>query len=66
MTKHIGIDPGLGGALAVIDEDCNVLALHDVPTLTLKASQKTRHEYDLPGMVRLLQPSQTFRITHPV
>ena len=56
MTNHIGIDPGLGGALAVIDEACNVIAVHDTPTLTLKASRGAKHEYNLPAMVGLLRP----------
>ena len=28
-TLYIGIDPGLGGALAVIDETLDVIALYD-------------------------------------
>lgn len=55
-TLYIGIDPGLTGALAVLDDTLDVVALYDTPTLTLKASRGTRQEYDLPGMVRLLQP----------
>jgi len=31
----IGIDPGLSGAVAVLDTDGVLLALHDVPILTL-------------------------------
>ncbi len=53
---HLGIAPGLSGAIAVIDETGRVVAFHDTPTLPLKASRGTRHEHDLPGMVRLLQP----------
>ncbi len=56
MTKHIGVDPGLGGAVAILDETSGVVGLYDTPTLTLKASRGTRHEYDLPAMVRLLKP----------
>ena len=41
---------------AILDKTGDVVALHDTPTLTLKASRGTRHEYDLPGMVQLLQP----------
>ncbi len=52
----LGIDPGLTGAVAAIDETGGVVALHDTPTLTLKASRGTKQQYDLPGMARLLQP----------
>ena len=55
-TLYIGIDPGLRGALAVIDEALDVIALHDVPTLTLKARGGNTQQYDLPGMAQLLRP----------
>jgi hypothetical protein len=51
-----GIDPGLGGALAILDQDGALVALHDTPTLTLSTNRGTRQEYDLPGIVGLLQP----------
>ncbi len=53
---HLGIDPGLTGAVAVLDEHGGVVAVYDVPTLTLKASRGTKQQYDLPGMARLLKP----------
>ena len=53
---HIGIDPGLGGAVAVLDHAGALVALHDVPTLTLSTSRGSRVEYDLPGMAALLRP----------
>jgi crossover junction endodeoxyribonuclease RuvC len=57
MTKYwLGIDPGLQGAVAILDAAGALVALHDVPTLTLVTSRGTRHEYDLPGMAALLAP----------
>jgi crossover junction endodeoxyribonuclease RuvC len=53
---HIGIDPGLQGAVAILDADSALVALHGVPTLTLATSRGTRHEYDLPGMAAILAP----------
>ncbi len=53
---HLGVDPGFSGAVAIIDETGGVVGLYDTPILSLRASRGTRHEYDLPGMVRLLQP----------
>jgi crossover junction endodeoxyribonuclease RuvC len=53
---HIGIDPGLGGALAILAADGALKALHDTPVLTLSTSRGTRQEYDVPGLVTLLKP----------
>jgi crossover junction endodeoxyribonuclease RuvC len=50
------IDPGLSGALAILDADGILVALHDTPTLTLKVARGTRHTYDVPGMCALLAP----------
>jgi len=53
---HIGIDPGLSGALAVLAADGALVAVHDTPVLTLRTSRGTRQEYDVPGLVALLVP----------
>src|SRR5262245_18805111 len=53
---HIGIDPGLSGVLAILAADGALVALRDVPMLTLASSCDTRHAYDVPGMVALLAP----------
>jgi len=53
---HIGIDPGLAGAFAVLAPDGTLQALCDTPTLTLRTSRGTKQEYDVPGMCGLLQP----------
>ena len=53
---YLGIDPGLTGALAALHADGRLLALHDVPTLTLHTSRGTKQGYDVPGMCALLRP----------
>jgi crossover junction endodeoxyribonuclease RuvC len=53
---YIGIDPGLGGAVACVAADGTLQALYDVPTLTLSTSRGTRQEYDVAGLVELLAP----------
>ena len=53
---HIGIDPGLTGAVAVLDPAGALVALHDTPVLTLSSSRGTRQEYDTLGLVALLRP----------
>jgi hypothetical protein len=51
----IGIDPGLRGAVACVAPDGALVALWDVPVLTLRTSRGTRQEYDVPGLVGLLE-----------
>ena len=56
MPMHIGIDLGLFGAVAVLDHAGTLVVLHDVPTLTLSTNRGTKQDYDVPGLVALLQP----------
>ena len=51
-----GIDPGLTGAIAVLDADGALIDRQDVPILVLRTARGTRQEYDLPGLVALLRP----------
>jgi hypothetical protein len=53
---HLGLDPGLAGALAVLAPDGALVALCDTPVLTLRTSLWTKKYYNIPGMVALLQP----------
>jgi hypothetical protein len=50
------IDPGLSGALAIVDHAGALVALHDTPTLTLRVARGTKQTYDVPGMCALLAP----------
>lgn len=52
---YVGIDPGLYGAIAFIDEAGEALRVEDTPVLLLKRSGKNeRHVLDEDGMVALL------------
>jgi crossover junction endodeoxyribonuclease RuvC len=53
---HIGIDPGLTGALALLSDVGALVALHDTPVISLKTSRGLRREYDVPGLLTLLKP----------
>lgn len=46
--RYLGIDPGLTGALALVDEDGRALWVQDTPTVELKGGRGVRHEYELP------------------
>jgi hypothetical protein len=51
----VGVDPGLAGAIAVLDAHGPLAALADTPTLTLKVQRGTRQVYDVSGMTALLR-----------
>lgn len=59
MIRLLGIDPGLSGAVATIDlhqggELPCLVAVTPTPTLTVTMRKKTRRDYDVPAMWRLL------------
>jgi len=59
MIRVVGIDPGLDGALAVLDlhQDgaiLHVTSVQPTPTLRVTVRKRTRREYDVPGMWRLM------------
>jgi len=59
LTRVVGIDPGLDGALAVLDLHQGGAVLHvtrvtPTPTLTVTVRKRRRREYDIPGMWRLV------------
>jgi hypothetical protein len=59
MIRLVGCDPGLSGALAILDlhqggELPCLVSVVKTPTLTVTTRKKTRREYDVPAMYRLL------------
>src|SRR5215831_15762291 len=55
MSLWIGIDPGLSGAVAAINEHGGLVALQETPVTTLPKGKSKRHEYSEPGMTTLLR-----------
>jgi crossover junction endodeoxyribonuclease RuvC len=55
MTIYVGIDPGLNGAVAAIDEKGCVLFLQDTPIVFVVRGARRRHEYCEPDMARQLR-----------
>ena len=51
--KIAGIDPGLSGAIAVLDGA--TVRCVDAPTLAVKSGKKTRQHFDLQAMTRILR-----------
>jgi crossover junction endodeoxyribonuclease RuvC len=59
--KYIGIDPGLNGAVALIDEDVigqpglgYFVGVDDTPTMEVESNGKVRNKYNLIAMSALL------------
>jgi crossover junction endodeoxyribonuclease RuvC len=50
---YIGIDPGLGGAVGILDE--NLVQVFDTPTVLVEG-EKTKHKYMVGAMALLLKP----------
>jgi len=55
MNYYVGIDPGLKGAIAIIDEKKTVVDLIDMPITTYKAKKKTKNVYDIYALKAILQ-----------
>jgi crossover junction endodeoxyribonuclease RuvC len=51
----LGIDPGLTGAVAALDQDHQVVMLEDLPTVT-RGGGRVRREVDPAGLAHLLRP----------
>lgn len=51
----VGIDPGMSGAVAFLDEQGNAFEIHDTPMLTIKRNKSIRREFDRPKMVEILR-----------
>jgi hypothetical protein len=54
-TVFCGIDPGLQGAVAAIDDKGNVLFLEDTPVIRVMRGKRRRHEYCEPDMAMQLR-----------
>lgn len=56
-TFYIGIDPGITGAVAVIDETGDLVAVHDLPTVPDgRGKSASGHVLDFIGIAALLAP----------
>ena len=51
----LGVDPGLSGAVAVLDPDTNEVQFYDAPVLEVVVGKKNKHVPDAYGMVRILK-----------
>lgn len=50
----IGIDPGLSGAVAILDTRANYFTVHDMPVFELKRNGKAKREVNGPELARLV------------
>jgi hypothetical protein len=50
----LGVDPGLSGAIAAVNEDDDLLSVLDMPLLKLKRGGAARNEIDVTELARLV------------
>ena len=50
--RHIGIDPGLSGAIAVLTDD--TLQIHDMPVMTVDRNGKAKRQVSANDLAELL------------
>lgn len=58
---HIGIDPGVTGALATLDSVTREVEFHDTPTVQVKSGKTMKNMLDAPKIVLMLQNLSTGR-----
>jgi crossover junction endodeoxyribonuclease RuvC len=51
--NYIGIDPGLSGAVVVIDDD-QYITFYDTPTFTVKSGKKNKRHYNIVSMADII------------
>ena len=54
MSVYLGIDPGLSGAIALVNDDGRLVMVEDMPT-TARGNGRVRHEVDAGGIAHLLR-----------
>lgn len=57
----LGVDPGLSGALAVLDPETSEVKFYDAPVMEVVVNKKTKHVPDAYGMVRILKEASAGR-----
>ena len=58
MTRYIGIDPGLSGAVAVIN-GTDSLQLFDMPTMTVERNGKAKRQVSATELAEILYTMKT-------
>ena len=51
----VGCDPGLTGALAVLDSETKEVSFVDTPVVEVRVGKKMKHQQDVYAMVRILR-----------
>ena len=59
----VGIDPGLSGAIAVLDVSNKLLAIHDMPTVSIKSGKSVKNQLSeamLAGILRRVKAEHAY------
>jgi crossover junction endodeoxyribonuclease RuvC len=54
-VKFLGIDPGITGAIAMLDGDTNEVELFDTPLVTIKAGKSLKNEMNAAQVALMMQ-----------
>jgi crossover junction endodeoxyribonuclease RuvC len=60
----LGIDPGLSGAIALIDTDLDHVEVEDIPTFKLTRNGKVKNEIDISSLARSIDAWNNYNIDH--
>lgn len=52
---YVGIDPGITGSVATLDDSNRCIEFYDTPTVTTKVGKKFKNQMDAPAIVLLLE-----------
>lgn len=55
MSLYLGIDPGLSGAIALVNDDGRLHSVEDMPA-SARGNGRVKHEVDSGGIAHLLRP----------
>jgi len=59
---YVGIDPGISGGIAAIDELCNVILSESTPCIKILKKGKSKSDYDIRSMVNMLKSLSEYNI----
>jgi crossover junction endodeoxyribonuclease RuvC len=61
MTQYAGIDPGLTGAVGILDHNGRLVSVVDTPTIAIRKGKTTKHDY-LPSQMASILAGKDVRV----
>lgn len=66
LEYYAGIDPGLSGAITLLDDQGNIITMHDAPIIVVKQGKKNRTKYIESSMVTIFESFRALAGGRPV